>query len=1208
MKKQLLALSALALSLSAPAQLSTNYPASNALVVTSTYTDLGTNGTVITTANNDDALSAAQSIGFNFTYNGVTYTDFILSTNGWIKLGTVNPSAATLFYNAPQTSTPTTSGGIFNSTNVADVNMIAAFCLDLTGAAGVEYRSYTTGAVGSRVCTIQWKNVTEKTSSVATQYTAMQFQIKLYETSNIIDIVMGQATPSTNASAFKSAIVGLRGSSNASNQLIAVTKGSTQNWDLATFLSGNYTGNSFNYGNNVGNVRPLPIPGITYRFIPTYPNDVAVLAIYTLGKLPKQYVSPHYIQARIKNSGTATQSNFKVYLHIGGTNTYDDSVTVATLAPAGETTVSFAGYTPFLNGLDTITVYVVPDDNNFNNQKSNTQLVNDDVYAYADPSIPAAGGIGFTGGTGNFVAKFPYSGISNAINQIGVLFAAGGIPLQIGIWGKNASTGAPGTLLWSSSQFTSVTGLNTLPVNPPVTISDTFFVGVIQNTTNNANFGYQAEVPVRSQTFYYSSPVSSTTWLDFSSSSSNFRFMIEPRFQSPNDVGVTSIDYPCQIVPLGQGSLYPFSTVYNYGLLPQINVPVQCAIYLNGTAVYSSTTTATSLTSGGSQQVNFPTLFTPATAGTYTIKSWTTLSGDASNINDTATSTLQVIDYTGISDAGIRVQLDGVDDYISVPNSPVLSPGSTLTLEGWFNVSSTGVVRTLISKDSSATNQSYNLSLNATGNPTFTVKTGNGVVTATSVTALTAGTWYHVAGTYDGAAINIYINGELTGSAVQTGLVTPANTPLFLGKTGGTTPLYFSGGMEEVRIWASARTANEIRTYMHTSIAPFSDPNILCYLRFDEGAGTFYTADASGNCNHGTLVNMDVANTTASPVWYFSTIPIGTPVVVTQPVTGSGPITFTNANLSINFANYTGSEDYYVHMFNSAPTGTQPSTTPGGITAVHPRTWLIYHYGSASFTSADANFDLINNTLLPTAVNSDVKLFNRSNGSGAGWALTYNSATALNITPPSALYTFTSPSQFNQQFVIGGNNNPLPIRLISFSAAAEQQDALLSWQTSSAEHTNSFVIERSFDGSLFEQAGIVMAKGSHNGFNDYSFTDKNIALGHSVVFYRLRMLDYDGRTSFSDVRMVSFRNANGSFSVQPNPFSKTLSVQFHAAGAEEVQLIISDLLGHVVLREMHSLHKGFNVLQLDVASLPAGMYLIQCSTGAEVYTQKILKQ
>ena len=62
------------------------------------YVDLGSNGSAISTANKDNANSTAQNIGFTFKYNGQNFTQFILNTNGFIKLGSTAPSSTSLFF------------------------------------------------------------------------------------------------------------------------------------------------------------------------------------------------------------------------------------------------------------------------------------------------------------------------------------------------------------------------------------------------------------------------------------------------------------------------------------------------------------------------------------------------------------------------------------------------------------------------------------------------------------------------------------------------------------------------------------------------------------------------------------------------------------------------------------------------------------------------------------------------------------------------------------------------------------------------------------------------------------------------------------------------------------------------------------------------------------------------------------------------------
>jgi len=170
-----------------------NYVPSAATAFTGTYTDLGSAGTVISTSSTDNANSAAQSIGFSFGYNGSTFTQFVLNTNGVIRLGSAAPSTTLLYYDNNTNSTNNTDP--LASTASANTNLLMPFNFDLvSGTGGAEYRVATTGAAPNRVCTIQWKNVSDKTgagvdAANVTQFANFSFQVKLYETTNTIDFV-----------------------------------------------------------------------------------------------------------------------------------------------------------------------------------------------------------------------------------------------------------------------------------------------------------------------------------------------------------------------------------------------------------------------------------------------------------------------------------------------------------------------------------------------------------------------------------------------------------------------------------------------------------------------------------------------------------------------------------------------------------------------------------------------------------------------------------------------------------------------------------------------------------------------------------------------------------------------------------------------------------------------------------------------------------
>lgn len=269
-------------------------------------------------------------------------------------------------------------------------------------------------------------------------------------------------------------------------------------------------------------------------------NDAAVQGLYTLGKMPIEYGAPTVIQANIKNNGLNALTNIPVTLTITGTNSFTDVQTIPALASGASAIVNFSNYYPgVLSTNDVVTATIPTDDVPSNNTATWNMQITPNVYTYKNASQANAGGVGFNGATGDFVAKFnsnpginwPYQN-APLINEIKVDFAAGGQPYNLGIWDATGVGGTPGNLLWTSPNLTSAAGTAVIPV-PDIPVSGDYFVGVKQTGTTNVSFAYQAENPIRPQTFYYTSPTGNTSWTDFSATNSAFRFAIEVSVHIP---------------------------------------------------------------------------------------------------------------------------------------------------------------------------------------------------------------------------------------------------------------------------------------------------------------------------------------------------------------------------------------------------------------------------------------------------------------------------------------------------------------------------------------------------------------------------------------------------------------------------------------------------------------------------------------------------
>ncbi len=536
-----------------------NFKPTNAGNSSGTWSNLGSNGTSISMANMDNANSSATSIGFNFDYNGTSYTDFIVNTNGFIKLGTTAPSSTSLFYNS---AVATTGNGALNSANGSDVDILAVFNHDLEQGSGTADISYeVSGSSPDRVCTIQWDNFRDKTTTPAIQFDNFSFQIKLFETSNKIQFVYGPFIASSNAASAKFIGVGLKGSSNAVKDVIVVNKSSATVWSQAIFLQGHYTGNAHNVRNAV-----LPDKGRTYEFYPTQQFDLAVSNLYTLGKMPIPFAVPQPTKVKIFNTGSDTMGNFYVYLQSKGTNNYLDSVFVSSTLNSGDSVyVRFDNFTANAYGRDTIIAYIDTDMNNTNNSKSFNQDVNLNSFSYSEPNTPPSGGVGFpNGSTGDFVAKF-HTAKNAQVNQVKINFLTTGEPFKIGIWSINSSTGRPNSLLWSSATAYTNGGLSVVSVNPPVGVNGDFFVGVKQTGTTNVGFAFQNESQIRDSVFYSAGPTGNNNWTDFISYGGTFRFMIEPRVMIARDLGVVKLVAPAFDTCMGARKMDMIYQIQNLG-------------------------------------------------------------------------------------------------------------------------------------------------------------------------------------------------------------------------------------------------------------------------------------------------------------------------------------------------------------------------------------------------------------------------------------------------------------------------------------------------------------------------------------------------------------------------------------------------------------------------------------------------------------------
>lgn len=198
---------------------------------------------------------------------------------------------------------------------------------------------------------------------------------------------------------------------------------------------------------------------------------------------------------------------------------------------------------------------------------------------------------------------------------------------------------------------------------------------------------------------------------------------------------------------------------------------------------------------------------------------------------------------------------------------------------------------------------------------------------------------------------------------------------------------------------------------------------------------------------------------------------------------------------------------------------------------------------------------------------------------------------------------------FSGFFVSGTPIVPLPLTLTNFSGQAESAGNLLSWQTASEENTAYFGVQRAIPGTAsFEELGRVAAAGNSSTTRQYSYTDALVST-HPAYSYRLKMVDVDGRYTYSPTVTLQPAVPSLNVVVAPNPFVTPVSLTVGSPAAGAATVVVLDMNGARLIERSVVLAKGDNALDVSMlAGLPQGVYVLQVTTGTQQQTVKFVKE
>ena len=201
-----------------------------------------------------------------------------------------------------------------------------------------------------------------------------------------------------------------------------------------------------------------------------------------------------------------------------------------------------------------------------------------------------------------------------------------------------------------------------------------------------------------------------------------------------------------------------------------------------------------------------------------------------------------------------------------------------------------------------------------------------------------------------------------------------------------------------------------------------------------------------------------------------------------------------------------------------------------------------------------------------------------------------------------------------QNYVLGSgtSDDSLPVELASFQVHQAGNEVKLTWTTLSESYNAGFEVQRRTSQpdaqSSFGSIGFIEREGESQREKKYQFTDDDIPFDSAVLEYRLKQIDYDGSTTYSDTIIVRRRPPASArlLPPYPNPAQGQLTLRYETPREKRVLIRMYDTLGRRVATLVDAIHTGGRAVQsVNVSRYAAGIYFLQMQSGSYQSVEKI---
>ena len=188
----------------------------------------------------------------------------------------------------------------------------------------------------------------------------------------------------------------------------------------------------------------------------------------------------------------------------------------------------------------------------------------------------------------------------------------------------------------------------------------------------------------------------------------------------------------------------------------------------------------------------------------------------------------------------------------------------------------------------------------------------------------------------------------------------------------------------------------------------------------------------------------------------------------------------------------------------------------------------------------------------------------------------------------------------------------VPVELTAFTTESVNGEVIIKWQTATETNNSGFEIQKSEKSNVnsqteWEKVTFVDGRGTTTEVTNYTYNDKVVKPG--AYFYRLKQIDYDGTTSYSEEIEVVV-NGPAEFSLMqnyPNPFNPATTIRFTLPVKTDIVISVYSSIGEKVAEAFNGeMEEGYHEVKFDASNLSSGVYFYRFESKQFVDVKKMV--